>query len=73
MQQIHFNSPPEVLSTEEQHFAFPPLQGSLHPLNAVGEAELLYATGTHKILACVHPESGPCKERKSLYEARLRV
>ena len=58
-----FNSPPEVLSTEEQHLASPSLQRSLHLLNAAGEAELLYAAGTQDTLPCVHPESGPCRKK----------
>lgn len=61
--EIQFNLPPIAPRTEEQHFASSPLQGSLHFLSAAGEAKFLYAAGTQNTLPCVHPESGPYRNK----------
>lgn len=61
-----YNLPPVAVSTEEQHFVFSSLQCTLHFLNTGGEAKILNAAGSLHILACVHPESGPCKEETAI-------
>lgn len=63
------NLPPVAASAEEQHFAFSPLQRALHFLKAGGEAQLLYAAGSHHILPRVHPESGPCRRETVMMNA----
>lgn len=60
------NLPPEVLPTEEQHFASSPLQRSLHFLNAAGEVELLNAAGTQYTLPGVNPEPGPYEKKVAI-------
>ena len=65
------NSPPVALSAEEQDFVFSSLQCALHFLDAGGEAELLYAAGSHNILPCVHPESGPWERETIVMSVNL--
>lgn len=66
---LGIDSPPVVLSTEEQHLAFPSLHCSLHLLYSGGQTQFLNAAGSQETLSCIHPEPGAC----GTTETKVRV